>query len=250
MSRKSRKIKKQSGTGLVFTSLSFVVIFAALVFGMSVFFRVSTIEVLGASHYSESEIITASGLREGDSLIFIDRDSVAERISSGLLFAGNVNVSRRLPNAVLIEISESSKIAIVETDSGPWIIDRYCRLIQSANPMDTYSYIRVIGFSAIEPQAGIPITVNDEDKSKLTYLKSILPALDNRGMADNVSSIDLSNTANAQMEYLGRFTVRLGRNERIDQKLGRLSNVVAALDLHDTGTIDLSRNGLAHFRPN
>ena len=45
--------------------LMFVIVEVALIFVMSVFFRVSDIEVIGNSHYTDSEIIRAIDIEEG-----------------------------------------------------------------------------------------------------------------------------------------------------------------------------------------
>ena len=90
MSTQQKKKQQQShiSGGFFFSTLSFIVICAAHVFGMSVFFRVSNIEVIGADHYTSSEIIEASGIKNGDNLMFVNRDSVADKIYNRLIYIG------------------------------------------------------------------------------------------------------------------------------------------------------------------
>ena len=54
MPQQNKKRRKRSA---LFAPISFLIICAALVFGMSVFFRVSGIEVEGNNLYTEEEII-------------------------------------------------------------------------------------------------------------------------------------------------------------------------------------------------
>lgn len=244
--------KRKSGGGFIFSTLSFVIICAALVFGMSVFFRVSNIEVDGAKRYSKAEIVAASGVRDGDNLMLVDRDAVAERIYQKLLYVGSVKVGRKLPNTVVIAVDESSTFASVETDSGPWIVDKNCRLIEKRTAKSTgTAYIEVSGFRGVKPQKGNPLSVSEEDAPKLRYLQDLLNALAGANLTKDVSAITVANSANPEMTYLnGRFHVRFGKDEELDSKLRLLQEVVLKLEKTDQGTIDLSQNKKAQFSPN
>lgn len=252
MSTKQKKKKQQSrgGGGFFFSTLSFIVICAALVFGMSVFFRVSNIEVIGADNYTSSEIIEASGVKNGDNLMFVNRDAVAEKIYKRLIYIGEVKVSRKLPNTIVIDINESSTFAVVETESGLWMIDKNCRLLEECSPQEAETYLKVSGVSGVKPQKGNVILVSDEDKLKVQFLKDILTSLTNHKMTADVKSIDVSNVVNAEFEYLGRFKVKFGKDENVDYKMEMLLGVVEKLDSDDKGIIDLSQSKKAQFSPN
>ena len=249
--RQKRKKQKSGGVrGFVFSSVSFIVICAALVFGMSVFFRVSNIEVSGAGRYTSEEIVSASGIKDGDNLIFINRDAAAQKIYSKLIYIGKVEVARKLPNTVVITVSESGTAAVMETDSGLWLIDQNCRLLEECGTQDADSYIKVKGLAAVKPKKGESVSVAEEDKPKLKFLKGILGAMASKGMIVDVSSLDLSNVLNAEFDYLdGRFTVKLGTDENLDYKFELMVGVIGKLDAKDTGTIDLSQDKKAQFSP-
>jgi len=246
---KEKKEKKHLGSGFVFSTFSFIVICAALVFGMSVFFRVSNIEVSGADHYTKSEVVEASGLKTGDNLMFINREAVQNRLSSKLIYIGTVTVSRKLPNKVIIDISESGTVACVQTDEGSWLIDKNCKLLEEFSTTDTASYIQINGISAVKPQKGSLMSVSQEDKPKEDCLSNILCAMSDNNMLPDVSSIDVSNVTNAEFKYVNRFTVKLGINENLDYKFELLIGVVSKLNADDTGTIDLSQDKKAQFSP-
>ncbi|MGI5978418.1 MAG: cell division protein FtsQ/DivIB [Oscillospiraceae bacterium] len=251
MPTRQEKTKKSFGGGFAFSTLSFIVICAALAFGMSVFFRVSNVEVTGAKRYSDSEIVAASGVKDGDNLIFVDRAAIEERIYEKLLYIGSVTVSRRLPNTVVIAVDESSTFASLETDSGIWIVDRNCRVIEklSAHTDRTDNIISVSGLKGVKPKKGAALSVAQEDEAKLTYLKDLLTAISAAGIAGDVSTLTIENSANPEMRYLDRFRVRFGRDEDLDSKLRLLSEVVARLEESDRGSIDLSQSKKAQFSP-
>ncbi len=251
MAVQQKKKQKNSGArSFVFSSVSFIVICAALVFGMSVFFRVSNIEVVGAGRYTKQEIVAASGLKDGDNLMFINREASAKRIYTALIYIGDVKVSRKLPNTVVIKVSESGAAAVIETDSGLWLIDQNCRLLEECATQDAESHIKIKGVAAVKPKKGDTVSVADEDKPKLEFLKGILAGMSVNKIIPNVGSVDLSNIRNAEFDYMDkRFTVKLGADENLDYKFDLLLNVIQKLDSDDTGTIDLSQDKKAQFSP-
>ena len=68
--------------------LMFVIIVFAVIFVMSVSFRIENIQVIGNSHYTANEIINAIDIEEGDNLFFFDRFAAITRVCknwSGIL---------------------------------------------------------------------------------------------------------------------------------------------------------------------
>ena len=96
---------------------------------------------------------------------------------------------------------------------------------------------------------GEVVTASEEDASKVSFLSAILREIMARSMLGDVTVIDLSNISSPSFDYLGRFTVRLGKNESVDYKFELLLSAVSQLAPGDTGTIDLSVDKRAHFSP-
>ena len=88
-----------------------------------------------------------------------------------------------------------------------------------------------------------------EDAPRIKYLKAILSAVESFGVISKVDALDVSNSANAQFRYDGRFTVKLGKNEYIDNKMQILLGAVSELGSEETGIIDISEEKRAHFNP-
>ena len=141
--RRARRVRRPSaGRGRsLLQPLIFLLICVALVLGMSVFFRVSKVEVVGNSIYTAEEVVDASGIGKGDNLFFINRFSAASRIFSKLPYVDKAKVTRALPNRVTITIQESSAMAYVKADDGYWVVDQNCKLLKSvtASPASTAS---------------------------------------------------------------------------------------------------------------
>ena len=244
MPQQNRRKKKRS---VLYAPLSFLVICIALVFGMSVFFRVSGIEVEGNSLYSTEEIISASGIEKGDNLFFINQFSVISRIYAKLPYVEKAAVHRSLPNKLTIEIAESNAIACVAAEDGVWAIDRNCKLLSKAEGAALAGLIRIEGLTPIAPEAGKIIAAGEAESPKVTYLSAILSQVQSLGLRDKITYIDISGIANPTFDYIGRFRVKLGNNENLEYKFQCLLSVVEELNEGDRGTLDLSIDKRVHL---
>ena len=241
--------KKKKKKSALFAPLSFLLVLVAFVFGVGVFFRVQTIEVLGLESYTADEIIEASGIDVGDNLFFIDRASASSRIYSRLSQVEDANVEPVLPNRLIIRVKESSPVAYVEWEGTYWVVTGNCKLLKTAGPEDLAGLIHVLNLTPDAPEAGKPMQVAEADNLKLSYLRELLGAIEELDMAGDVDQLDMSNPANPTFQYQGRFTVRMGSNDNTDYKLRMLLSGVPQLTPQETGTINLSDGVTVRFTP-
>ena len=243
----AKKKKSRRAGSALYAPVSFFIILAALIFGMSVFFRVAGITVSGNEFYSDEEIIEASGIEEGDNLFFINRITAITRLRARLPYVESAAIRRSLPNRLEIEVSESSAIAWVNTDVGRWAIDRGCKLLGAISDTEAAALIEIVGLEAIAPQSGEFIAPGEAETPKVGYLADILRQISLLGMSGNVSSVDISDVSSPSFWYLDRFRVRLGSNENLEYKFQLLQSAVAKLKPGDSGTLDLSIDERAHL---
>ena len=64
-----RRNRRRGGT--LYAAVITAMIIIAVLFGIGVFFKVSQIEVVGASMYDDMQVVEASGIEIGDSIFFI-----------------------------------------------------------------------------------------------------------------------------------------------------------------------------------
>ena len=291
MARNGRRTpKKKKKHNALYGPLMFIIVCAALIFGMSVFFRVSKVEVTGNSLYTEEEIVAASGIESGDNLFFINRFSAAGRILVRLPYVEDATVTRLLPNKVVIDISESNAIAYLavkvdvlgETGASPapdatpeptptptptpeptqtpeptgepqddappeptgyfdyWIIDRNGKFLTKANASEVVGLIEIRGLTPIAPKVGAVISPGEAEMNKVAYLKEILNQIQERGLQNQVTYVDISNVSNPSFDFDGRFTVKLGADSETEYKFGMLLSAVEQMEPGDQGTIDIS----------
>ena len=98
MARRSRRNRRRSRGRFAFLYrlLCFVLICAAIVGALVLFFKVDTISVSGNDRYSRETILAASGVSEGDNLFLLNKYDAAARITEALPYVESVRLSRGL----------------------------------------------------------------------------------------------------------------------------------------------------------
>lgn len=230
--------------------LMFVVAIVAAIFVMSVFFRVSDIQVKGNVHYTAEEIIRASAIEEGDNLFFFDRIAAISRALSKLPYIEDVAVERRLPNKVIITVEESSALAYLELGEEQWTLDHRCKVLGKAAEGETDALIPVVGIRPGTLMIGEQMETEDQDREQVEYLAAVLDQIEARGLTENVTQIDFSNPKSPEFQYRDRYTVVLGGEEGLEHKFGMFVTVLEKLKPGDVGVINVSDGVTAHFSPN
>jgi cell division protein FtsQ len=244
MAQPARKRKKRSA---LFAPVAFLLVCTALVLALSVFFRVSNVEVEGNARYSEEEIIAASGIEQGDNLFFVNRFAAMSRINAKLPYIETAEINLKMPNRLKITVTESVAVACVGAEDGTWAIDRSCKLLSRLTADELEGLIRIEGLVAIAPDIGETVAPGEAELPKVSYLAAVLRQITELGMQADIRWIDMTNPANPSFDYLGRFTVKLGPNENVEYKFQCLRSAVEALAPGDRGTLDLSIDRQAHL---
>ena len=101
---------------------------------VSLFFRVSVIEVVNASEYTDAEIIQASGIDKGANLFFVDRFQAASMIFSDLPFMDTVSIRRQIPGKIIIQAEGSAPVVYLSLDEEYWLLDRQGKNVGYCQP--------------------------------------------------------------------------------------------------------------------
>ena len=239
--------KKKKNT--LYAPLAFILVCVAVAFGIGVFFRVQTIKVVGATSYTDEQIINTSGIELGDNLFFINRFKASSNIFSKLPFVESATIERSFPNSITITIVENYAVAYVDWKGQDWMITTTCKLLGTGTGKDLTGLIQITNLTPESPSSGAVLAVAQEDSLKLAYLQVLLPAMQAQGLIGNVSVLDLGNVADPTFRYLDRFTVQMGPNADTEYKLRMLLGAVKQMTNDATGNIDLSGGTTVYVSP-
>jgi len=214
--------RKKHRSTIIYTPLAAVLVLIIIIFGVSVFFRVTSVEVAGQSRYTADEIIVASGIQTGDNLFFINTDAAARRIKASKPYIADVRVTWQIPDVALIEVTESIAFAVVSEGGDYWKIDSSGRILEHTDFSGTAGLIRVMGLTAVTPREGAALAVAEAYDTQLGFLLDILSAMDKAEIGRDVTNLDMTNISAITFTYKGRVDVRFGRGDKAEFKITRL----------------------------
>lgn len=241
--RNRRRRRRNRGRfGVLYKLLSILLILAAILAGCIIFFRVNTMVVSGNSRYTQEEILSASGVRQGDNLFTLNKYQIANRILTQLPYVDDVAISRKLPDTLIFEVSESSGVAWVESGGSCWLLDDKCKLLEVGDAALVQGKPQVLGLVPVNPAVGNSLTVSPEQQDKLEQLKAFLAAIRTRGMTGSLSGfIDLSSGNEIRFGYGANLTVIFPLNGDFTSETYELKLALETMDqrgLPRTGTLD------------
>lgn len=239
--------------------LTIVAVVLALLFGMSVFFKVKVVTVAGTSKYTAWDVRQASGIQEGENLLTISEPRLSTNIKSKLPYVDTVRVGIKLPDTVKIEIVELDVVYAIESDDGAWWLMRADGgIVEKVNNADAQLHTKVLGVQITQPKVGepakayqpvseetgedgqpIPVTINAREQ--LDTAISILQFLEDRSILGEIVSVDVTDTNDLQMWYGDRFQVVLGDATQLSYKIGLIKTAVDDyMNTYDSGVLDAS----------
>ena len=157
--RHTRRRRHHRSAAVLYKLLSVVVISGAIVAALTLFFKVETITVSGTTEYSSEEIITASGVKQGDNLFLLNKYEIYESILEKLPYVSSVSISRKLPDTLLIEVTDSNQGGVIEDHGTYWVLSAEGKLLGKRAEAGRGALIT--GLTLAEPEVGKKAAVEE-----------------------------------------------------------------------------------------
>lgn len=251
-----KKLKRKRNFRLAIVIAAFALVLCIILSPVLLFavFKVDGFSIEGDSLYTEEEIIAASGIVQGKSIFFADLDEAKVNIESKLPYTNNVQLSRKLPDTIIIRLESTDKAYAVEKSEGLYALtNRDFKVLEIAGVIPE-GVVPVIGATPFSAEPGKPLSFVDEGEdvdATLNLIKSISSAVADSGLSD-VNLISVRSRSNIYLIYQERIVMRLGDSSDIDKKIELGKNVIAEEDTIDStqvGIINLSVPKKAFFKP-
>ena len=245
--------------------LAVVAVVAALILGMSIFFKVGVVNVGGSEKYTAWDIKEASGIQDGDNLLTLNKSRVVGKIKTTLPYVNEVRIGIKLPDTVNIEITELDVAYSIEDDTGHWwLMDSRGKMLEQLQPLEEKSYTQVLGITVTGPPAGqqavatepepatesgtdesgatvdvtVPVTV--QGREKLEAAMMVLQYLEDSGVLGQMASVDVTDISNMEMWLSDRYQILLGDTTQLNRKVKSVTLAIEQLSEYQTGVLDAS----------
>ena len=248
MARRHGRGRRGRRFGVLYKLLTLVVVCAAAVLALTLFFKVESVEVTGNSRYSAQEIQDACGVSLGDNLYLLSKPDMVQRLHQQLPYIDEVRVTRRLPNTLCIQVTEFSTVYAVEQEGTVWLLTSGGKIVETAAERGDTPLID--GCELLAPSLGGDVSFALELQNRQESLFALLTALESAELTGAVRAIHLGDPTVLSMDYTERFTVEMPYGADYPRLLRYLTLVIDKLETNLTGVIDLTRDGEPHFRPN
>lgn len=251
-----KKLKRKRNFRLAIVIAAFVLVLCIILSPVILFavFKVDGFEIEGETLYTKEEIIAASGIPQGKSIFFADLDEAKVNIESKLPYTNNVQLSRKLPDTIIIRLESTDKAYAVEKSEGLYALtNRDFKVLEIAGVIPE-GVVPVIGATPVTAEPGKPLSFVNEGESvdaTLNLIKNISSAVADSGL-DGVNLISVRSRSNIYLIYQERIVMRLGDSTEIDKKIELGKKVIEEEDKIDStqvGIINLSVPKKAFFKP-
>lgn len=217
------------------------------------FFRVDLVVAEGNARYSDSELIAASGIRQGDNLVLLNKYGVKQAVFAELPYIETISIQRKYPDTIVLSVTECAAAAALPGGDGMWwLISEQGKLLDASLEAPTDCTI-VTGCTLVSPASGAQAALSEEESYKLEYLRAFLQAAEKNQLLSEIGGIDLGDGTRITFTYQDRFTVYTPWDGDMDRALRAVQKVVSEkLESNEKGEINLMNlmsEGRAYFIP-
>ncbi len=234
-SRRAARQKKARKRQLKMLLILFVVIaiITLVIMCFTVFFKVEKIKVTGSEKFTSQQIVHASKITTDDSWFFLSEDEIEENVRKELPFVDSVELKREFPNKVQLIVTDAKEYACYKSEEKYYVLSKngYVLKQQDETPENVFE-IKTRGIKGKPGEKAKYVNVSEEELVK----KLITNLMENN---INIDSIDVTSTLQIKLNIEDRYTVYLGKNEYIEDKIKHLKGMIDAIT-NDADIIDLS----------
>lgn len=224
---------------LIVQLLSVAAVVVAFTIGISIFFKVDTVTVTGASKYSAATIAEASAIRSGDSLLFFGRAGAAYKIKTKLPYVDTVRFRLELPGTVNIIVEEKDvAYAVQATDGSWWMMTADGMLAEKTTSDVAENGSTIEGVILQNPKAGELAEAAQNDAQigtataadRLKVAVQILAQLERWELFAPATRIDVTDLFALRLYCGPDYRVELGDSGGMEEKIQMLKFALPQLD--------------------
>lgn len=260
---RKRKLKRKKNIRIAIVVIGFILILSLIVSPIIFFtaFKVKTFNIEGKAPYTNEEVIAASGIIQGNSLIMTDVEEASKKIEKFLPYANNVVITKKLPNIIVIRLESTVKEYAIGLSNGTFaMLDKNLKVLEYSS--DVPEGITIIkGAVPIKSELGECLAFADDQPENaeetqigdriFSLILEITKAIGDTGIKE-IDAIDVASGSNIHLIYQKRIVLNLGDSSDIPTKLALGKKVIDEennISLTQSGTINLTVVKKAYFNP-
>ncbi|MDO4607874.1 MAG: FtsQ-type POTRA domain-containing protein [Clostridia bacterium] len=231
VARQKKTRKRRLKIALIFFLIIALITLAILCF--TYFFPVKRISITGSKIYTKSQIVKASGLTTDDQLFTLSQDKIESDLRKSLPYIDSVKIKRVLPDAVVINVTDAKEQAFYKKGKTyNTISDKgYILKQQNKKPENLFEIVT----SGIDGKVGTQAKYKNSAEQEL--VQNLITELTKQKIT--IDKIDVSNILEISVNVEDRFTVIIGSDEYLSEKIAHLASMIDSI-ADRSGKINLS----------
>ena len=218
-------------TRIIFAILAFalaVLVIWGCVSAVLAFFSVEEIEVRGESRYSAEDIISQSGIRQGDRLYYLGADKKESELLDAYPYLEYVRIISYFPNKVIIEVSEYKTVFTVGHKVGTCVLNESLEVLEILSPEE--SALRGVQLEISAPiEAGLGETASFEEAELALAFANALKDFEYYGQ---INKISVKDKHGIYFVFDGKYKIVVGNMQKLDEKLDLALKIFSASDFN------------------
>ncbi len=230
--RRQKKRKKRIKRRIIIISI--LIVFAGIGMLFTPIFNLKEIEITGNLKLKNEEIIKTGNIITEKNIFSVNLKKTGTAISN-IPFVNTVEIKRKLPGTLVINITESVPVAYAAYKNMYVVIDKNGKVLERTNDKSGYFVPQVMGINVLKADPSFKISVKDEENFKKTL--EILRDLYNNNFIDKISSISMSENG-INLKINDNLTIEMGSYEQFNAKVVMVKEIVSSLPKDAVGVID------------
>ncbi|MCM8711008.1 FtsQ-type POTRA domain-containing protein [Clostridium sp. SYSU_GA19001] len=204
------------------------------------YFNVSNIIVRNNNIISKDEIIAISKIKEGTNIFYMNLNKIRTNVLS-IPYILKAEVSRKLPNTIVITVEEREAVFYINADKKKLIIDKQGIVLEEREDISNMQLTNLQGFDFEIAEVGKLIPC--DDSRKISFISLITDLITSNSSGIKITSVDLTDIFNIKT-YSGDLCIKLGDSNDLKDKLNLALNIINNNNLNGKiGYIDVSFKG-------
>lgn len=201
------------------------------------FFNVKTVELQGNEILTAEQVLSAAAVPEGINIFKVRKRAVKKSILQ-IPEVEKIEVHRRLPGKILLEITETHAALVFPYLSGYAATNENGRVMALLDGIDGQSLLYITGLEIKNAEICEKISVQDE--VKFDIIVDTIQKLRDTGLLSEIKSCHFDNLSDFNLYLTDGTKVIFGKTTEMDYKISVLANILPRVNRTEGAYIDLT----------
>lgn len=237
---RQKKGKLRLTASLIMLASALLILVIILVIFINFGFRIKTIDVAGASVYSNEEILSCAGIELNDNILFVSEKNIENTLKEKFPYIRSVYVEKDYPSRIVLNVREEYTTFYFELGGEFFLFNHAMKVIDRFDSEEALLSIRNAINAEMPLVKSCIVSQYMELADGCEYVGDFIRLLSENFPADSVSYIDLTDKYYINMTVSENIEIVIGDFSLLSQKLKACAQLLGENPSSLKGNIDIS----------